>query len=320
MSYVQDEEAVSAALARAVVSTGGALPEPPPMGTLMLPDGTYKDKVVAITGGGGGLGRGFAAEFARLGATVAILSRGAENRARGVAAVEAVGGRAVEAELDVRSPADIEAAFDKIEAEAGPVDVFINNAAGNIPGLAEDLSPRAFKSVIGIVLEGTYYCAREFARRAIAAKRPGALLSIGAHTVWTGGAGMALSAAAKAGSQNLTLSLAVEWAPYGLRINTLVPGMFPQPDMKIDVIETICAHAGIPGGRWGRLQELAWAATYLCSPFANYITGATLVVDGAHWQQRGPMVGGTFTPVRDQLGYPPFGEPYDPIEIAKRRL
>jgi hypothetical protein len=65
---------------------------------------------------------------------------------------------------------------------------------------------------------------------------------------------------------------------------------------------------------------LAWAATYLCSPFANYITGATLVVDGAHWQQRGPMVGGTFTPVRDQLGYPPFGEPYDPIEIAKRRL
>ena len=116
MSYVQDEEAVSAALARAVVSTGGALPEPPPMGTLMLPDGTYKDKVVAITGGGGGLGRGFAAEFARLGATVAILSRGAENRARGVAAVEAVGGRAVEAELDVRSPADIEAAFDNRRA------------------------------------------------------------------------------------------------------------------------------------------------------------------------------------------------------------
>jgi len=77
MTYVQDEDAVTAALNRAVVSTGGALPEPPAMGTLMLPAGTYKDKVVAITGGGGGLGRGFAAEFARLGATVAILSRGA---------------------------------------------------------------------------------------------------------------------------------------------------------------------------------------------------------------------------------------------------
>jgi NAD(P)-dependent dehydrogenase (short-subunit alcohol dehydrogenase family) len=320
MGYVQDEEAVAAALERAVVSTGGALPEPPPMGTMMLPAGTYKDKVVAITGGGGGLGRGFAAEFARLGATVAILSRGAEHRARGIAAVKAVGGRAIEAQVDVRDPGEIESAFDKIESEVGPVDVFINNAAGNIPGCAEDLSPRAFKSVIGIVLEGTYYCAREFARRAIAAKRTGALLSIGAHTAWTGGAGMALSAAAKAGSQNLTLSLAVEWAPYGLRINTLVPGMFPQADMKIDVIETICAHAGIPGGRFGRLQELAWAASYLCSPYASYITGATLVVDGAHWQQRGPTVGGTFTPVREQMGFPPFGEPYDPVEIAKRRL
>jgi NAD(P)-dependent dehydrogenase (short-subunit alcohol dehydrogenase family) len=320
MAYVQDEEAVSAALHRARLSTGGALPEPPPMGTMMLPKGTYDGKVVAITGGGGGLGRGFAAEFARLGATVAILSRGAEHRARGVKAVEDVGGRAVEAAVDVRNPDEISAAFDKIENEVGPVDVLINNAAGNIPGVAEDMSPRAFKAVMGIVLEGTYYGAREFARRAIAAKRPGALLSIGAHTAWTGGAGMALSAAAKAGSQNLTLSLAVEWAPYGLRINTLVPGLFPQPDMKVDVIESIVSHAGVPGGRFGRLQELTWAATYLCSPFANYITGAVLVVDGAHWQQRGPTVGGTFTPVRDQMGYPPFGESYDPIAIAKKNI
>lgn len=320
MSYVQDEAAVASALRNAKLSTGGALPEPPPMGTLMLPANTYDGKVVAITGGGGGLGRGFAAEFARLGARVAILSRDAQHRQRGVEAVEAAGGRAFEAAVDVRKPEEIAAAFDKIEAEAGPVDVFINNAAGNIPGAAEDLSPGAFKAVMGICLEGTYYCAREFARRAIGAKRPGALLSIGAHTVWTGGPGQALSAAAKAGSQNLTLSLAVEWAPYGLRINTLVPGMFPQPDQKIDVVESIVAHCGIPGGRFGRLQELAWAATYLCSPFASYVTGAVLVVDGANWQQRGPTVGGTFTPVRDQMGFPPFGEKYDPIEIAKRRL
>jgi NAD(P)-dependent dehydrogenase (short-subunit alcohol dehydrogenase family) len=320
MNYVQDEEAVAAALAKTKLSTGGALPEPPPMGQSMLPAGTYNGKVVAITGGGGGLGRGFAREFARLGATVAILSRGEEHMLRGKQVVEEIGGKAVMAKMDVRNPDEIAAAFDKIEAEAGPVDVFINNAAGNIVGLAEDLSPRAFKSVTGIVLEGTFFCAREFARRAIPAKRPGAILSIGAHTAWTGGAGQALSAAAKAGVHNLALSLSVEWAPYGIRVNTLVPGMFPQNDLRIDVVDNICAHTGIPGGRWGRVQELAWAATYLCSPYASYITGATLVVDGANWQQRGPNVGGTFTPVRDQMGYPPFGETYDPVAIARKGL
>ena len=320
MAYESDEAIVEAALARAKLSTGGALPEPPPLGQSMLPAGCYDGKVVAITGGGGGLGRGFATEFARLGATIAILSRGEENMRRGVAAVEAIGGKAVMARMDVRNPDEIAAAFDDIERQAGPVDVLLNNAAGNIPGPAEDLSPRAFKSVTGIVLEGAYYCAREFARRAIPAQRPGAILNIGAHTAWTGGAGMALSAAAKAGVHNLALSLSVEWAPYGIRVNTLVPGMFPQNDLKIDVIETICAHAGMPGGRWGRLQELCWAATYLCSPYASYVTGATLVVDGANWQQRGPTAGGTFTPVRDQMGYPPFGVDYDPIAIARGGL
>jgi NAD(P)-dependent dehydrogenase (short-subunit alcohol dehydrogenase family) len=320
VSYEIDEEAVAAALAKIKVSTGGALPEPPPMGTTMLPKGTFEGRVVAITGGGGGLGRGFAAEFARLGATVAILSRTEKTQARGIAAVEAVGGKAVAATVDVRDPGQVAAAFDAVEKAAGPVDVFLNNAAGNIPGPAEDLSPRAFKAVTGIVLEGAFFCAREFTRRALLAKRPGAILNIGAHTVWTGGAGQALSAAAKAGVHSLTLSLAVEWAPYGIRINTLVPGMFPQDDLKIDVIESIVAKAGVPGGRFGRLQELCWAAAYLCSPFANYITGAVLVVDGANWQQRGPMVGGTFTPVREQMGFPPFGESYDPVAIAKKNL
>lgn len=320
MPYESNEEAVAKALSKAQLSTGGTLPEPPPMGESMLPSGTYAGKVVVITGGGGGLGRGFAREFARLGATVGIVSRNPENTARGVAAVEEVGGTAIEAQMDVRNPDEIAAAFDAIEARAGAVDVLLNNAAGNIPGPAEDLSPGAFKAVSGIVLEGTYNCSRELARRALGAKRPAAILNIGAHTVWTGGAGQALSAAAKAGVHNLALSLAVEWAPYGIRVNTLVPGMFPQNDLKIDVVEAICANAGIPGGRWGRLQELCWAATYLCSPYASYITGATLVVDGANWQQRGPNVGGTFTPVRDQLGLPAYGEDYDPVALAAKKL
>lgn len=295
MSCEIDEAAVSAALANIKVSTGGALPEPPPMGTTMLPKDTYAGQVVAITGGGGGLGRGFAAEFARLGATFAILSRSAANLEKGRKAVEDAGGRAVTAAVDVRDPVQIEAAFDTVENEAGPINVFLNNAAANIPGAAEDVSPRAFRAVVGIVLEGAYYCAREFTRRAIPGGQPGAILNIGAHTAWTGGPGQALSAAAKAGVRNLTLSLAVKWAPYGIRVNTLVPGMFPQNDLNLDVVQAIVAKAGVPAGRFGRLQELPWAATYLCSPFATNVSGEIVVVDGANWQQRGPTAGGTFT-------------------------
>jgi FlaA1/EpsC-like NDP-sugar epimerase len=124
MSYVQDEEAVAAALAKTKLSMNVALPEPPPMGQAMLPPGTYQGRVVAITGGGGGLGRGFAREFARLEATVTIQSRGEAHMARGKAVVEEVGGKAVMAKMDVRDPAEIAVAFDKIENEAEPVDVY----------------------------------------------------------------------------------------------------------------------------------------------------------------------------------------------------
>jgi NAD(P)-dependent dehydrogenase (short-subunit alcohol dehydrogenase family) len=239
---------------------------------------------------------------------------------RGKKAVEDIGGKAVLAAMDVRNPAEIAAAFDKIECEAGPIDVLINNAAGNIIGVMEDLSPNAFKAVVGIVLEGTYFCSRELARRSIASKRPAVIMNVGGQTAWIGGAGQSISAAAKAGVHNLTLSLAVEWAPYGIRVNTLVPGLFPQPDLKVDVIENVVANAGVPAGRFGRLQELTWAATYLCSPFASYITGIILPVDGALSQFRGPQSWETFVPIRDQLGYPAFGEPYDPVEIAMRSL
>src|SRR5262245_40193145 len=117
------------------------LPPPVPEGTTMLPPGTFKDRVVAITGGGTGLGKAFGLEFARLGATICILSRKDEHRRRGVEAIEGIGARAFAAPLDVRDATAVRDAFDLIEREVGPVDVFLNNAAGNFPSPAEDLSP-----------------------------------------------------------------------------------------------------------------------------------------------------------------------------------
>jgi len=285
------------------------LPAPLSEGTTMLPQDTYAGRVVAITGGGTGLGKAFALEFARLGATIAILSRGEEHRLRGVAAVEAIGGRSLHAPLDVRDAAAVAAAFDTIEAGAGPVDVLINNAAGNFPVPAEDLSPNGFRTVIQIDLEGTFYCAREFARRAIPAKRPGAILNIGSPTYYLGGPGFAHVAAAKAGIHNLTYSLAVEWAPLGIRVNALVPGFFPHEDLPPAVYAANVGDSqgrNTPAQRLGKPHELAWAATYLCSPYAAMVTGTIFTMDGGMSLSPGPRPH-LFVPIREQLGRGEFG-------------
>ena len=281
------------------------LPEPPPLGTAMLPADTFAGEVVLVTGGGTGLGKAMAVEFARLGAAVAIASRDEAHRASGVAAVEAVGGRAAGVALDVRQPESVAAAFDAVEEALGPVGVLINNAAGNFPVAAIDLSPNGWRAVVDIVLNGTFVCAHEFAARRIAQERPGAILNIGATYAWTGGPGAAHSAAAKAGVDNLTKTLAVEWAEHGIRVNTLAPGMFPHEDMAAHMTANRpegYAEAGrtIPAGRVGRPHELGWAATYLCSPFATYVSGHTFVIDGANWQRRGLKMPAV-VPIRDQL-------------------
>ncbi len=163
------------------------LPEPPEAGASALPQGTFEGQTVIVTGGGTGLGKAMAVEFARLGAAVAILSRKEEHRAAGVAAVEAVGARALGVNCDIRQPDAVAAAFDALESALGPPGVLVNNAAGNFPVPAEDMSPNAWRTVVDIVLNGSFHCAREFARRHIAAGAPGSIINIGASYAWTGG-------------------------------------------------------------------------------------------------------------------------------------
>ena len=112
--------------------TPPGLRPPPPTGASALPSGTYDGSVVVVTGGGTGLGKAIASEFARLGASVAILSRGEEHRAAGVEAVREAGGRAMSSPCDIREPESVAAAFDAVEAEFGPIDVLVNNAAGQL--------------------------------------------------------------------------------------------------------------------------------------------------------------------------------------------
>jgi NAD(P)-dependent dehydrogenase (short-subunit alcohol dehydrogenase family) len=283
-----------------------ALPEPPPLGTTMLAAGTFAGTTVIVTGGGTGLGKAVAVEFARLGASVGIMSRDAEHRRAGVAAVEAAGGRAADASADIRQPDQIAAAFDVLEQALGPARVLVNNAAANFPVPAEDLSPNGWRAVTQIVLDGTFFCSQEFFRRCATAEQPGAICNILATQSFTGGPGMVHTAAAKAGVGNLTKTLAVEWAPHGVRVNALAPGLFPHEDMRADLQALRTEGEEVdnrrsPAGRLGRLHELGWAVTWLCSPFAAFVTGHTLVVDGANWLRR-DFVMPEFVPVREQIG------------------
>ena len=285
------------------------LPEPPSDGETALAEGTFAGTTVFVTGGGTGLGKATAIEFARLGADIVVASRKAEHLDAGRAALSPLGTRIVTVECDIRQPDHVASAFDAAEAELGLPDVLVNNAAANFPVPAEDMSPNAWRSVVDITLNGTFFCAREFARRHLAVGTPGSIINIGASYAWTGGPGFAHSAAAKAGVKNMVETLAVEWGPYGIQVNGLVPGLFPHDDMTADIKGNLdrtnekdrCQ----PALRVGRLRELGWAATFLASPYARFISGHTLVVDGANWQRRA-LTNPDVVTVRDQMGKGPF--------------
>ncbi|MBP0937737.1 SDR family oxidoreductase [Streptomyces sp. KCTC 0041BP] len=301
------------------------LPAPPAPGAAALPPGTYEGQVVLVTGGGSGLGKAIATEFARLGADLVIASRRARQlkAAREELAAVPGAGRVTAAVCDIRDPERVAEVFDAAQAAVGLPDVLVNNAAANFPSPAEDLTPGAWRAVVDITLTGTWFMTREFGRRHLAAGTPGSIVNIGASYAWTGGPGFAHSAAAKAGVKNLVETLAVEWGPYGIQINGLVPGLFPHPDLPEAITAGLAGGAGGgPGGgtggalggaldarqpalRVGAPRELGWAATFLASPYARFVTGHTLVVDGANWQRR-TVVNPELTPLRTQLGRGPF--------------
>jgi NAD(P)-dependent dehydrogenase (short-subunit alcohol dehydrogenase family) len=285
------------------------LPAPPPEGTSALPPGTYAGQTVLVTGGGTGLGRAIAMEFARLGANLVVASRKPEHLAAAQTSMEALGAPIEVVTCDIRDPEQIAAAFDQAIAAFGLPQVLVNNAAANFPVPAEDMSPNAWRTVVDITLNGTYFMAREFARRHLSEGTPGSIVNVGASYAWTGGPGFAHSAAAKAGVKNMTETLAVEWGPYGIQVNGLVPGLFPHADMTADIQWNMDRSNDKdilqPALRVGQPRELGWAATYLASPYGRFISGHTLVVDGANWQRR-VLTNPPIETVREQMGRGPF--------------
>jgi NAD(P)-dependent dehydrogenase (short-subunit alcohol dehydrogenase family) len=239
-------------------------------------------KRILITGGGTGLGRGVARHLVEHGAEVHLWGR------RPAVLEEAVqhSGAAHYQTVDVRDGDGVDAAMGALWDEFGPLTGVINNAAANFIAPTESLSPRAFEAVSSTVMKGSFHTTHAAGRRWIADGLPGSVLSTLTTWVWTGSAFVVPSAMGKAAVHAMTMSLAVEWARYGIRLNALAPGPIPtdyawemlNPTDKSSVGATQADQ--IPMGRTGTVEELANLTMFLLSDACPYLTGQTIAMDG----------------------------------------
>ncbi|MCS7153961.1 MAG: SDR family oxidoreductase [Bacteroidia bacterium] len=241
-----------------------------------------RGKVIVVTGGGTGLGRAMTETFIQCGAQVAICGR----RTHVVEeAAQALGPAVRPYTCDVRSWESVDAFLSQVVKDFGRLDAVVNNAAGNFLAASERLSPKGFRAVVDIVLLGTFHVSRWAGAYWIENKLPGHILNIVTTYTETGCAFVLPSAAAKAGVQALTLSLAYEWAPYGIRANAIAPGPFPTEGAWSRLMPNGDFEKEykkrLPTGRYGNPAELGALAAFLLSDLAPYITGAVIPIDGA---------------------------------------
>ncbi|MGC4085270.1 MAG: SDR family oxidoreductase [Vicinamibacterales bacterium] len=246
-----------------------------------------------VTGGGTGICRGIALALADHGCHVAIASRRREHLDATAAEIASRGVRAVAVSGDVRRPDDVDAIVSQAVEALGGLDIVVNGAAGNFVALAENLSPNGFGTVVDIDLKGTFNVSRA-ALPHLKAAGGGTMLNISATLQLLGTAGQSHAAAAKAGIDSLTRTLAVEWGPYGIRVNGIAPG----PVDGTEGVRRLVSDEGrraieeqCPLERMASIEEIADAALFLCSDAARFITGVTLVVDGGLWLRSSRAIG-----------------------------
>jgi len=258
---------------------------------MMLRDNALQGKNIVVTGGGTGLGKSMTKVFLEAGANVLITSRKEDVLKATCSELKTeTGGKIEYAVCDVRKPDEVEAALDKAWSAFGNVNVWLNNAAGNFISPTERLSPKAFDTIVDIVLKGSYNCTLAAGKRWIKEQVQGNFLNIVTTYSWTGSGYVVPSACAKAGVLALTRSLAVEWAKYGIRSNAIAPGPFPTQGawsrlFPEELSKKLDPLSRIPLKRYGDHAELANLASYLISDFASYVNGEVVTIDGGEWLQ-----------------------------------
>jgi len=245
-------------------------------------DGLLEGHVVFLTGGSSGINLGIAETFARLGASIGLCGRDGDKLERARTRLLERGAPAVSSSrADVRDADAVEHAIARSRDELGPMNTLVCGAAGNFPARAEELSANGFRAVVDIDLNGSFNASR--AAFAQLQETGGSIIMISAHQAVAPYAGQAHVGAAKAGVEQLTRQLALEWGWRGIRANAIAPGPVEDTEGVRRLLPGEAAERAarlVPLGRLGRTDDIGIAAVFLASPLAGYITGAVLPVDG----------------------------------------
>jgi citronellol/citronellal dehydrogenase len=256
------------------------------MPSRIFAEGLLEGRLAVVTGGGSGLGRATAVELASLGATVVVAGRRQQPLEDTAAMCD--GSRCEPVLCDIRDEGQVASLVDGVLARHGRIDVLVNNAGGQFMSPAESITPKGFRTVVGLNLEGTWLMTHAVATKAMIPSGGGKVISV-TLSPHHGLPGMAHSAAARAAVENMTRTLAIEWARFGIRLTAVASGHFatevltkyPRP-----VYEGV-AHT-VPMGRLGEPEEQAWLIAYLASPAGDYHSGSVITVDGARDNWLGP--------------------------------
>lgn len=250
----------------------------------MFKNDLMRGQRILITGGGTGLGKGMAERFLQLGTEVFICGRRkAVCEETAAELMRKHGGKVTAYGVDIRDAANVDAMIDDI-FKSGPLTGLVNNAAGNFISRTQDLSPRGFDAIANIVMHGTFYVTHAVGRRWVAGGHKGSVLSIVVSWVFNGGPFVVPSTMSKSAIHGMTMSLATEWGPYGIRLNAIAPGEIPTEGMskRLNPGEKPGQRAERlnPMGRTGTMDELQNFATFLMAPGCEWLTGQTITMDG----------------------------------------
>jgi citronellol/citronellal dehydrogenase len=275
------------------------------MPSKLFQPGLLDGQVAIVSGGGSGLGRATALELSALGAQVVVCGRRQDPLDE--TAAQAEGGRVEAHVCDIREEAEVEALVDSVLQRHGQIDLLVNNAGGQYMTPAEDITPKGFRTVLRLNVEGTWLMTHTVATRAMMGGRDGVPrggkivnVTLSPHH---GLPGMAHSSAARAAVENLTRVLSIEWARFGIRLTALAAGHFATETLRTkypkQVVEGVAGT--VPLGRLGTEEEFAWLVAYLASPAGDYLSGAILTIDGARDNWLGSWPPGGLT---DDAGKP----------------
>ena len=248
---------------------------------------SLEGKSAIVTGGGIGIGKSISVEFARAGADVMLCSRRLEHLETTAEEIRQLGKRALALTVDVRDPQQIKAVVERTLAEFGKIDILVNNHGASFRAPVEKISFNGWNAVVGINLNGVFLFCQEVGKHMIE-RRQGVIVNISSIAGVRGSQLMSHYGASKAAVINFTTTLAMEWAPYNIRVNCIAPGpietagylqvLHQTNPNAAEVYQSMAARVAL--GRWGRVEEIAYPTIFLASAASSFMTGTTIHIDG----------------------------------------